>query len=220
MPVTRGGRKKPGDDPQRRCIATGAVQPKTGLVRFVVGPDRAIVPDIAGKLPGRGIWVAADRVALEHAVAKKLFARSARQSVIVPPDLVAVTEDLMARRVTGLLALARKGGTAIAGYEKVREASVAGSVAVLLQARDGSVTQMARIRPPKGEKAHITCLYAAELGLAFGRENVIHAALAAGGLCERIVEEATRLAGMRDGCAPEGADPSGPGPEQIGVEDE
>ncbi|MBZ0128442.1 MAG: RNA-binding protein [Rhodobacteraceae bacterium] len=217
--MTRGGRKKTGDDPQRRCIATGAVQPKAGLVRFVVDPGGTIVPDIAGKLPGRGIWVAADRAALERAVAKKLFARAARQSVSVPPDLVAATEDLLLRQVTGLLALARKGGKAIAGYEKVREAAVAGSVAVLLQARDGSVAQMARIRPPKGENAHITCLFAAELGLAFGRENVIHAALAAGGLCERIVEEATRLAGVRDGCVPGGADPSGPGPEQIGVED-
>ncbi len=203
--MTRGGRTKTKVEAERRCIVTGEVQPKSGLIRFVVGPDNQIAVDIAGKLPGRGIWITADRAALDKAVNKKLFARAAKQAVQTPAALVVDVEQLLTRRVVNLLSLARKSGDAITGFEKVKDAVVTGSVAVLLQARDGSEAQKGKIRPPKGEKSLISCLFGHELGLAFGRENVIHAALAAGGLQRRIVEEAARLAGVRNGPAPIGA---------------
>ena len=117
----RGGASKDrSDGPERKCIATGDVQPKHGLIRFVVGPDAQIVPDIAGKLPGRGIYVAADRVALDKSVEKKLFARGAKQAVQVADDLVAEVERQLARRVIDLIALSRKSGRAVAGDEKVK----------------------------------------------------------------------------------------------------
>lgn len=203
MPVTRGGRTKSSDEPERRCIVTGESKPRSGLVRFVVGPGDVIVADVAGKLPGRGVWVSSDRQAIDKAAAKNLFARALRQKVGVPENLAASVEDQIARRLIDLVSLARKGGTAIAGFEKVLEASVAGRVAVLLQARDGSDAQKGKIRPPNGENALVSCLSGQELGLAFGRENVIHAALAAGGLAERIVEEGARLAGLRNTGHPE-----------------
>lgn len=205
MPVTRGGRKKSRETEDRRCIVSGDSRPKSGLIRFVVDPTGQIVPDISAKLPGRGIWVAADKAALIKAVKKNLFARAARQPVKISDALVTEVEGLLVKRVVGLLSLARKSGDAITGFEKVKEAVVSGSVAVLLQARDGSRAQMAKIRPPKGKNSYISCLFGRELGLAFGRENVIHAALAAGGLTKRIVEDASRLAGVRDGLAPDRA---------------
>jgi len=217
--VTRGGRKKDRNAPQRRCIATGAVLEKARLIRFVVGPDGVLVPDVTGRLPGRGIYVAADRAALERALSRRLFARAARRGVRLPDDLTALVESQLLRHLIGLISLARKGGQAVAGYEKTKQAVSAGGAALLLQASDGSPAQRARIRPPGGEKTLVSCLSGQELGLAFGRENVIHAALAAGGLCSRIVEEASRLAGIRFGSAPAGADDSGLGPEQTGVEE-
>ena len=85
----RGGQPKDRETgPERKCIATGEVRDMAGLIRFVVGPDAQIVPDVAGKLPGRGIWVSAERAALDKAVAKGLFARGAKQAVTVPDDLV------------------------------------------------------------------------------------------------------------------------------------
>jgi len=176
-----------------------------GLIRFVVSPDGALAPDVAHKLPGRGIWVTARRTALEKAVAKGLFARAARRKVSLPPDLTELTASLLTKHVISLLSLARKSGGAVAGYEKVKESVIAGRAAVLVQASDGSDQQKARIRPPKGDNAHISCLSGNELGLAFGRENVIHAALSSGGLCDRIVEEATKLAGIRSDSAPHAA---------------
>jgi len=119
--MARGGRKEERDGPERRCIATGDSQPARGLIRFVVGPDGQIVPDVAGKLPGRGIWVSADRAALDLAVKKKLFARAARQAVVVPEGLADLVTTLVRQRVIDLLSLARKSGQAIAGYEKCRE---------------------------------------------------------------------------------------------------
>lgn len=195
--MTRGGRQKDRDGPERRCIATGASQPARGLIRFVVGPDGQIVPDIAGRLPGRGIWVAADRAALDRAVGKKLFARAARAPVTLPDGLVALIEAQLARRVIELLSLARKSGQAVAGYEKVRDLALKGDMTVLVQASDGSERGKTKLRPPDTPGAHVTCLRAEEIGQAFGRDHVVHAALGTGGLAKAVVEEAARLDGLR-----------------------
>ena len=194
----RGGRNVDRDGPERRCIATGDSKPARGLVRFVVGPDAQIVPDVAGKLPGRGIWVSADRAALDLAVRKKLFSRAARQQVVLPDELTDLVTDLVRRRVIDLLSLARKSGQAVAGYEKCRELALADEMAVLIQAADGSPRGKTKLRPPDGPNTYIDWLTAQELGLAFGREHVIHAALRAGGLRRPVVEEASRLAGLRE----------------------
>lgn len=196
--MTRGGRAKDRDEPDRRCIVTGEVQPKGGLIRFVVGPDQSIVPDIEGKLPGRGIYVAADRAAIAQAVKKKLFARAARAPVTVPENLDGLVHDLLTRRVIELIALGRKAGQAVAGYEKVRDWLTADAAEVLIQAHDGSERGKTKLRAPEGEDTYIGCLGAGEIGLAFGREHVIHAALAAGGLSARVVEEAAKLARLRE----------------------
>lgn len=195
--MTRGGRVKDRDDPERRCIVTGEVGPKAGLVRFVVGPEGQVVPDVLGRLPGRGMHVTANRAAIQRAAAKGLFARAARAQVTVPEGLADLVEALLARRVIDLIAMARKAGDAVTGYEKVKDWLEKGRARVLIQASDGSERGRAKLRPPAGEGALIGCLSAGELGLSFGRDRAIHGALAAGGLTTRVVEDAARLAGMR-----------------------
>jgi predicted RNA-binding protein YlxR (DUF448 family) len=193
----RGGASKDrSDGPDRKCIATGEVQPKYGLVRFVVGPDMQIVPDILGKLPGRGIYVAADRDAIELAVKKKLFTRAAKQQVTVPDGLVEEVEKQIARRVIDLISLQRRGGRAVAGYEKVKGWLQSEEAEVLIQAVDGSGRGKSKLSTPHYGQ-YIGWLTADELGLAFGRQTVIHGALASGGLTQRVVEEAQRLKGVR-----------------------
>lgn len=200
--MTRGGRAKDtleeAGSPERRCIVTGESQPRGGLIRFVIGPDGGVVPDLAGKLPGRGIWISADRGALEQACKRKLFARAARKPVQVPDGLPDLVHDLLTRRVIDLISLGRKSGQAVAGYEKVRDWLTRGDARVLIQAHDGSARGKTKLRPPSGRDSHITCLSAQEMGVAFGREHVIHAALAAGGLTSRVVEEAAKLARLRE----------------------
>ncbi|MBO28144.1 MAG: hypothetical protein CML61_05200 [Rhodobacteraceae bacterium] len=184
------------DGPERKCIATGEVQPKYGLIRFVVGPEGQVVPDVMGKLPGRGIYVAADRKALELAVRKNLFSRSAKQQVRLPEDLVAEIETQLARRVVDLISLQRKAGKAVAGYEKVKNWLQTEEAEVLIQAVDGSGRGKSKLSTPHFGH-YIGWLTADELGLAFGRQTVIHGALASGGLTQRVVEEAQRLKGVR-----------------------
>ena len=193
----RGGASNDrSDGAERKCIATGDVQPKHGLIRFVIGPDNQVYPDILGKLPGRGIYVSADRAALELAVKKKAFARSAKQPVTLPDGLIDEVEQQLARRVVDLISLQRKTGKAVAGYEKVKGWLQTEEAEVLIQAVDGSGRGKSKLSTPHYGH-YIGWLTADELGLAFGRQTVIHGALASGGLTQRVVEEAGRLKGVR-----------------------
>ncbi|WP_113911801.1 RNA-binding protein [Roseovarius dicentrarchi] len=193
----RGGHPKDHENgPERKCIATGEVQPKFGLIRFVIGPEGQIAPDLMEKLPGRGIWVAADRAALDKAATKGLFSRAARQPVQVPDGLTDWVESLLAQRVVNLISLARKGGRAISGYEKVKASLDKEEAEVLIQASDGSERGKSKLSTPHYGN-FIGWLTADELGQAFGRQTTIHAALSAGGLTQRVVEEAARLKGLR-----------------------
>lgn len=196
--MTRGGLDDGRDEPERRCIATGERGPKAGLIRYVVGPEGQVVPDLLGRLPGRGMHVSASRQAIDTAVKKGLFARAAKAPVKAAPGLADEVEALLLRRVVELISLARKAGAAVAGYEKVRDWLVKEHAAVLIQASDGSERGKTKLRRPEGEGRFIGCLTARELGLSFGREHVIHGALAAGGLTSRVVEDAAKLAGLRE----------------------
>jgi hypothetical protein len=150
-----------------------------------------------GRLPGRGFYVAADRAAIDKAAAKGLFSRAARQPVKAPDGLSDMIEAQLLRRVVELMSMSRKASGAVTGYEKVKDWLMKDRAAVLVQASDGSERGKTKLRPPGGSDTLISCLSAGELGLAFGRERAIHAALAAGGLTTRVVEEAARLAGLR-----------------------
>ena len=195
--MTRGGREKDQDDPERKCIASGESQPKAGLVRFCVGPEGQIVPDILARLPGRGFYVSADRALIDKAAKKGLFARAARQPVKVPEGLTDLVEQLLLQRVVDLLSMARKAGDAVMGYEKVKDWLAKGQAVTLIQASDGSERGKTKLHAPEGKGGFIGVLTAGEMGLSFGRERAIHAALAAGGLRTRVVLEAARLSGLR-----------------------
>lgn len=210
--MTRGGAKKNRDaGPERRCIVTGESQPKAGLIRFVTGPDGSVVPDILGKLPGRGMYVSSTREALD-AASKGQFSRSAKMQVTVPDGLADEVERQLARRVVDLIALARKAGLAVCGFEKVKGWLAGGArVRVLLQASDGSDRGKAKLWTPEGAR-YYGCLTAQELGLAFGRQSVIHGALSTGGLSDRVVEEAAKLRGLRE--------IDGDGPDRAGKDKE
>ena len=196
--MTRGKRDKDRKSAERKCIATGRVLPKTQLVRFVVGPDEVVVPDLLEKLPGRGIWVSAHRAAISKAATKGLFARAAKSGAKASEDLADRVEEGLVTRVTDLVSLSRRSGRAIAGYEKVKGWLETDRARVLIQATDGSQRGKGKLRPPAKDGHFISVLSANELGLAFGRENVIHSALASGGLTDLVVEEAARLKGLRE----------------------
>jgi predicted RNA-binding protein YlxR (DUF448 family) len=185
---------------ERRCIVSGEILPDAQMVRFVVSPDGTVVPDVGAVLPGRGLWIKAERAMLDRAIAKNAFSRAAKKNADSGADLAERTERLLVRRMLGDLGLARRAGQLVLGYDNVARA-LGGKAppAVLVEASDGSaggrrkLTSAVRGHGP----AMLDCLTSAELSLALGRENVVHAAVKSGRLAERLISDAGRLSGFR-----------------------
>jgi predicted RNA-binding protein YlxR (DUF448 family)/ribosomal protein L30E len=182
--------------PLRRCIVTRAQGERGRMLRFVLGPDRQIVPDLAARLPGRGIWLSARADVLETARAKGAFARAARGPVTVPADLVAVIGAGLTRRVVDHLGLARRAGQAVAGFAKAREWVAQGRAAAVVQAADGSLEERSRLMSGARGVWVAWPLNAAELGAVFGRDQAVHVAVATGRLAETLRNDVERLAGV------------------------
>ena len=181
----------------RRCIASGASRPRDALLRFVVDPGGALVPDLGESLPGRGLWVSAERAALSKACERGLFARAARRPIAVAPDLIDEIERQLTARTLDILGLARRAGALVTGFDKVQRALADGRVAVLVEASDGARHGRARLGALARDIPVVAQFDGAALSRSLGRENVVHAALAPGGLAERFLRESARLAGVR-----------------------
>lgn len=187
--------------PSRRCLVTRVTLPKQALLRFVVDPDGRVTPDLAAKLPGRGLYIVPRRAVLQKAIDKRLFGKAARQQVIVPDDIADVIEHQLRCRCVDLLGLARRAGDAVAGFEKVRAWLQQGRAALLIEAvdgADGGRDKLRRLMQGVAEDGGPTPQIAAfadagTLGAAFGRDHVVHAALRTGGLASRLSAEARRL---------------------------
>ena len=185
---------------EKRDIVSGEVMDEARLIRFVPAPDGTVTPDLARKLPGRGLWVAADRASVAAAAKRNLFARAAKAKLSAPADLADQVENLLRTRLLAGLGLARRAGTLTCGYEKVAQAIAAGSVAWLVEAADGAADGRRKLvslarrqsRPPELVGV-FTC---EELGLALGLENVIHTAFLAGRGAGRWTEDVRKLAGF------------------------
>jgi hypothetical protein len=156
-----------------------------------------LVPDLQQRLPGRGLYLTPTRAAVEVALKKRVFARAARAPVEVSGDLADQLEALVAERAIAAIALARRAGQAVVGYDQVAAWLKAGRAGLLLQAADGAPGGRARLAAMAGDRTVIEVLRAVELAQPFGREHVVHVAVAAGGLATRIDGELARLAGLR-----------------------
>ena len=202
--------------PLRRCIVTRESGPKEAMVRFVLGPDQTLVPDLAGKLPGRGMWLSARADVLERAVKRGAFAKAARATVQLPPDLAARIMEGLQGRIRDLIGLARRSGQAVCGRDTVREWLRAGRAGLLVEASDGSPSERARLVGGR-EVPVVAPLPAERLGGVFGRDHAVHVAIAPGRLAAAIAVEAGRLAGLAGTAAPA---PSRPGPSRAAGRDD
>ena len=188
-------------DRERRDLVTHEVMDESRLIRFVAAPDGSVAPDLARKLPGRGLWVAADRASIETAVKKNLFSRAARAPMKPAADLADMVEGLLFRRCLDQLGLARREGVLISGFEKALANVRSGKAAWIIESADGSADGRGKLLslakhmtpPPK-----VCGVFTADdLGLALGLENAIHAVLLEGGRADRWTIEVERLAGFR-----------------------
>lgn len=200
-----GGADKPGAKRgarERRCIATGETLPEAVLVRFARAPDGAVTPDVAAKLPGRGVWVSASRAAVERAVKKGAFARALKENVKPSPDLADQVETLLACRCLDHLGLMRRAGALALGFDQVEAAIRAAPPPAMIEAADaapGGREKLMRLALGLwGAPPHLTaCFSAAELGVALGRDHVVHALVLEERMALRWAAEIGRLSGFR-----------------------
>ena len=199
----------PGQDqcPLRRCIVTGDTQPPDGMVRFVVGPEGLLCPDLGRELPGRGIWVGCRRNLVDRAVKKRLFARAAKGPVTVPDDMADQVESVMVRRCLDLLGLGKRAGQLTLGFEKVRAILRKDFTAIAITAADGAENGRRKLLSGDPDRVNasghpdryvVDLFTVAELSLVLGRENVVHAVLRKGGLTDRFLNESRQLRKFRD----------------------
>jgi predicted RNA-binding protein YlxR (DUF448 family) len=196
---------------ERLCAVSGATKPVAEMIRFVVSPDGAAVPDLKKKLPGRGLWITATRQSLAEAVKRKVFARGFKRDVRVSADLVDLTEQLIERAALDALAIVRKAGKAAIGFAKTETAIDHERVVALIHASDAAADGSRKLnaaaerrfgRESGGETAglaRVETLTSVQLDLAFGRSNVIHAALLAGPESETFLARFNRLERFRTG---------------------
>ena len=182
--------------PLRRCLVTRQSGERAQMIRFVLGPDRLIVPDLAARLPGRGFWLSPSANVLEAAIKRGVFTRAARGPVTLPPELGSLIRSGLTRRIVDLLGLARRAGQAVGGFAKAREALVQARTGLVVQAVDGSDEECRRLLSGSQTIPVIRPLTASALGAVFGRDHVVHVAVAPGRLAAALTTEAARLAGM------------------------
>ena len=207
----------------RTCALTRTEKPVEALVRFVVGPDDVLVPDVEARAEGRGVWITLSQETVAEAVRKKAFARSLKGPVTVADDLADLTRKRLEQRLLSALAMAKKAGQIVTGATKVKGALETNSVLALLTATDaaedgrnkmrGTLRALNHARREQGiqgpDVPHFELLESAEMGLALGVENVIHAALTTGAAAQSAVDKARRLARYIAKPTEEHTDPTG-----------
>ncbi len=192
----RALRKRAGST-ERLCAATGEVKPVDDMIRFVIGPDHTVVPDLKCKLPGRGVWVTGTRQALKLAIDRRSFERSFKREVCVPVDLAEWTEGLLQRGALDALAMCHKAGKAVIGFTRVEAGLGRGALAAVLRAMPASAERVRKLHAalaPEGARPVVFNRFtSAQLDLAFGRPNVIHAGLLAGSETGTFLTRVARL---------------------------
>lgn len=192
-------------DAVRRCIVTRAPRPKDELIRFVLGPDGTIVPDLKEKLPGRGCWLTAAHDTVAEAVKRKAFGRALKAEAKAPEALAGQIDRLLAEAALAFLAMTNKAGEVVFGHSKVEEALAKGRVLALLHAEDAAEDGCRKLDGKArgatgGRGIPAICTFKSdELSLASGRTNVIHAALIQGGAARKFLAAASRLERYRKG---------------------
>ena len=190
-----------GEGPVRQCVVTRDRLPQAAMVRFALSPDLVVTPDVAGKLPGRGVWARSDRETVDSAACKGAFARGFKQQVTVPDGLADTVERLLLQRLLAQLGMAKKAGQVVLGFDQVRDALQKKRPGLLLEAADGAEDGRSKVyflaKALYSNVKMAGALSSTELGVAFGRERVIHGLVRKGPMAKTIELAYQRLAGFR-----------------------
>ncbi len=195
---------------ERQCALTRTVLPVDRLIRFVLDPEGHVVPDLKRKLPGRGVWITAaqDSVRAAEKNGKRVFGRGFKGEVRIEPGLAERIDALMEKNALQALSMTRKAGELVTGFSKVDAALRRDPVIGLIHASDAAddgIRKLTAVAASKFDKANgcpiVRLFDSAQLDLALGRSNVIHAALLAGRASENFLLRVRELDDFRSGTA-------------------
>lgn len=191
----------PKDGPHRQCAVTRERMAQAAMIRFARAPDGHVTPDIAARLPGRGVWISARREALAMAVTKGTFSRGFKAQSLADETLPDLVETLLVKRLQGILGMAKRAGAVVLGFDQVRASIRKRRPGILLEASDGAEDGRNKVYfLAKALYEHVSVsggLTSSELGMAFGRAHVIHGQLDAGAFSKRWATDYARLCGFR-----------------------
>jgi predicted RNA-binding protein YlxR (DUF448 family) len=176
---------------ERRCLVTGEMKPRAELIRFVIGPDDAVIPDLSENLPGHGLWVMATPDAVRLALKKNLFAKAAKAPAKPASTLAEDVAELLRKRCLQFLGLAKGAGVTILGETQTEAALRDGKLALYLRARDA-----ARALDNRNSIAECDIFSRQELGAALGYDQIVYAGLLSHGLATKLKMEINRLRSM------------------------
>ena len=184
--------------PLRKCIVSGLLFEKHKLIRFVVSPSKTVVPDINQKLPGRGVWIQAQRQTIDAALTGKCFQRAFYSNVKVEKNLIDIILQQIKKKLCDQISLARKAGKTVSGANQVKTALIKEEFGLLIQASDGSKRETSRFSQSIDDKKIINCLAGKELGTIFSRERVVHCVIFSSAFVENIIFHANLLNNLKN----------------------
>ena len=173
----------------RRCLVTGEMKPRAEMIRFVVGPENAVIPDLSENLPGHGLWVTAEADAVRQAVKKNVFAkeRGARPAATLAEDVAL----LLHKRCLNFLGLAKSAGVAVLGEAQTEAALRANKLALFLHAPDAT-----RVLDNRNSISECDLFSRDDMGAALGYDQIVYAGLMPHGVTKKLILEIKRLGSM------------------------
>ncbi len=184
--------------PLRKCIVSGLLYEKQKLIRFVVSPSKTVVPDINQKLPGRGVWIHAQRQTLDAALTGKSFQKAFNSNVKVEKNLIEIILQQIKKKLCDQISLARKAGKTVFGANQVKTSLVKEDFGLLIQASDGSQRETSRFSQSIDDEKIINCLAGQDLGAIFSRERVVHCVIFSSAFVENIIFHANLLNNLKN----------------------
>ncbi|EJF84275.1 hypothetical protein MCU_00943 [Bartonella elizabethae Re6043vi] len=191
---------------ERTCIVTRQNASAQTLIRFVIGPNNQIVPDLKANLPGRGVWISAHHTVIDKAIKQKAFHKNFKTEVEVAPNLVHIVDTLLLKAALSSLSMARKAGAVVMGATKVDAAIRSGQVTLVLHAKESTddgkrkiAQAIHAIQQQTNRTIKTISLFTSdEMRVAFGSTPVMHAALLDTKAAEGFLKTTYKLISYRD----------------------
>ena len=177
------------------CSVTKKMYPSENMIRFVLFPDNKYTIDLNYEFQGKEFFIFASKSTLARI---KDFVGDIYEKEPQVENLVTRIDSIIVKRIVSLIALARKSGNLIFGFERVKMALKSGDSDILFHANNGSPKELKRIKPRSVRLILVSLFSSSELGKVFNRDNVAHSCVLKGGLAKSLILDVKKLEGIQN----------------------